>query len=123
MQESRVSTCYNSTNAWWRLIHVPFYKYNQKWVDFYNQPCTFEYKLIIANNAIHAIDDILNSSYHCHNKNIATDYIVKVLIIAHNEVYAFDHSLSYLCLLIIQTLPSIILNYALELECIRANLK
>ena len=65
----------------------------------------------------------LNSSYDCHNKNIAIDYIVKVLIIAHNEVYAFDLILSYLCLLIIQTLPSIILNYALELVYIRANLK
>ena len=47
----------------------------------------------------------LNSSYHCHNKNIAIDYIVKVLIIDHNEVYVFDHNYNiYVC-------PSIIFNY------------
>ena len=31
-----------------------------------------------------------------NNENIAIDYIVKVLIIAHNEIYAIDYSLSYI---------------------------
>ena len=68
-----------------------------------------------------AIDDVLHSSYHCHNKNIAINYMVIVLVIAHNEIYAFDLSLSYLCLHIIQTLPSILLNYTLELVYIKTN--
>ena len=49
------------------------------------------------------------SSYHCHSKIIAIDYIVKVFIIAHNEVYVFDHSYNF------YVFPSIIFNYVLEI--------
>ena len=46
-------------------------------------------KLIIANNATHAIDDI-----------------IKVHIFCHNEIYAFDHSLTYHMFAHLINLPS-----------------
>ena len=56
-----------------------------------------------------------------YNKNIENDYMVLVLIIANNEVYAFDFSMSHLGLHIIQTLPLILLNHTLELLYIKTN--
>ena len=89
---------------------MPFENFDQKWVDPYSQPCTFIWKHIIANHVFYATNDnVFNLVLIIfHIENIEIYHIVKVYIIINIETYAFNLSPSYLWLLFIQALPSMI---------------
>ena len=67
-EEDRVSLqVFKSTNAWWRLIHMPIKILNQQRVDLYSSPAC-RVNTFIANDLYDNHDDNVCykvNSYHC----------------------------------------------------------